>query len=131
MPSACAVLTSAPSLRSVRTASRLPLIAASTTASPPTGAAAEIIPASGIAASAPSMQMLINVLRIVIRPRLFVVSAFRRTVVIVGASVRVVRLNHYVWTDLSLRVRQYHGRVVQIEFAAAVAEAVEIRATEH
>src|SRR4051812_17026486 len=133
MPSACAVLTSAPSLRSVRTASRLPLIAASTTASPPAGAAAEIIPASGIAASAPNMQMLISVLRIVIRPRLFVVSAFRRTVVIVGVSVACgpAKAGHYVWTDLSLRVGQYHGRIVQIELAAAVAEAVEIRATEH
>src|SRR3954465_13074179 len=117
MPSACAVLTSAPSLRSVRTASRLPLIAASTTASPPTGAAAEIIPASGTAASAPSMQMLISVLRIVIRPR----DRSAESLALLPA-VRPQLAPSPQPDALPLAVRQYHGRAVQIEFAAAVAE---------
>src|SRR5262245_32077980 len=118
MPSACAVLTSAPSFKSDRTASRLPLIAASTT-EPPPAAAWMIRPDSGSAARAPRHRMLISVLRIV-------VSMCR------GGPACPPGPTTWVgpYTSLPLRVRQYDLWVVEIELAAAVAEALEIAAAE-
>src|SRR5438067_3265452 len=98
-----------------RTASRLPFIAASTTALPPGGVAADSITASGTAANAPSMQMLISVLRIVETQSAITKSS----------------INQQSAIDLALRVREHDWRVVQIELTGAVAEALEIGASEH
>src|SRR5262245_4218982 len=107
MPSACAVFTSAPSFSRARTASRLPLIAASTTDPPP--AAACMFGPDMVSAETPAKHnTLMNVLRIVVS--------------------NMCRVGPY--TSLPFCVRQHDLGVVEIELAAAVAEAFEIGAAE-
>src|SRR3954464_9633337 len=108
MPSACVVLTSAPSFSNVRTASRLPFIAASTNAAAPIGAAWVIV----VRLSATIAQIE--------RP---VVSVFR-----MSAPEKPSALSPQPLTFGC--VSESHRVGVQIEFAGAVAEALQIGAAE-